>query len=322
MTDPVVDIFLPTYNGEKYLSNAVESVLFQTYPSWRLTIVDDHSTDSTGEIAKNFEVKYPDRIQVLKKSGLKGAPSSRMEAAEKTSGEYIAFLDQDDIWRNDKLELQVNQIKMRHADLCYSNVELIDSKGNLMLKAADGENSRRGRSHTNLDPLALAKSYIDYCPIRIGTVLLSRESFLRSGGFDIKLFGGEDWEFWVRFALLGNTVCFLDEKVAYRRIHDENTSTRHRVARLDSWMRAAEKIAMSHAELAANVRTFQGKTFRRELRRNLLAGRRAATSETLKGFRSLGIISLTDLVLAKAVLIGWPVLERTAQSLRWLKKRL
>lgn len=107
-----VDILLPTYNGAKYLSSQMDSLLQQTYDNWRLIIRDDLSSDDTPSLINEYRAKYPDRIQVLDnlsiKKGVTGSFECLMQAS---SARYVAFCDQDDVWSPDKLQLQVETMR-------------------------------------------------------------------------------------------------------------------------------------------------------------------------------------------------------------------
>ncbi|MDQ3535828.1 MAG: glycosyltransferase family 2 protein [Bacteroidota bacterium] len=104
-----VSIITPFYNAEKYFEEAIESVISQTYPYWELLLVDDGSRDSSTEIAKKYAKNYPGKIIYLQHEGHqnKGKSTSRNLGIQKSSGEYIAFLDADDIFLPQKLEKQV-----------------------------------------------------------------------------------------------------------------------------------------------------------------------------------------------------------------------
>jgi len=104
---PSVSIITPSYNNAKYISQAIESVIKQTFISWEMIIIDDCSTDSSWEIIKQY-AKQDKRIKYYKNNKNYGAGITRNKAIKFASGEYIAFLDSDDIWDKKKLEVQIN----------------------------------------------------------------------------------------------------------------------------------------------------------------------------------------------------------------------
>ena len=111
--DPIVSVIVPFLNGEQFIHEAIDSVFMQTYDSWELLLVDDGSTDHSTEIAKEYANKYPDKVHYLmhEKHQNKGLSASRNLGVAHSHGEFIAFLDVDDIWFPNKLEKQVNIMK-------------------------------------------------------------------------------------------------------------------------------------------------------------------------------------------------------------------
>ena len=106
----MVSISIPFLNSERFLAEAVESVLGQTYSPWELFLVDDGSTDRSTAIAKEYAAGFPDRIRYLEHPGHlnRGLPASRNLGARAGTGDYLAFLDSDDVWIPHKLEEQVS----------------------------------------------------------------------------------------------------------------------------------------------------------------------------------------------------------------------
>lgn len=116
----MVDILMATYNGSKYLSEQINSIVNQTYKNWMLYIRDDGSDDDTLNIIKEFSDKYPDKIILIEdnKSGL-GAKNNFAELLLYSKNKYCMFCDQDDIWLNNKIEISINN--MISAENLYGN---------------------------------------------------------------------------------------------------------------------------------------------------------------------------------------------------------
>ena len=108
MTDNLVSIIMPSYNTGRYIAESIRSVLAQTYTLWELIIVDDCSTDDTHEVVKTFN---DSRIRFIKNEKNCGAALTRNRAIREANGEWIAFLDSDDLWAPDKLEKQLAFMK-------------------------------------------------------------------------------------------------------------------------------------------------------------------------------------------------------------------
>jgi glycosyltransferase involved in cell wall biosynthesis len=106
---PAVSAITIFYNGKRFLGEAIESVLAQTYPSWELLLVDDGSTDGASEIARDFAERHPERIRYLEHAGHRnrGMSASRNLGLQQSRGTFVAFLDSDDLWRPEKLARQV-----------------------------------------------------------------------------------------------------------------------------------------------------------------------------------------------------------------------
>ena len=132
----LVSIIMPSYNTASYIAEAINSVQNQTYTNWELIIVDDCSTDSTDDIVKKYLTDK--RIKYFKKDSNSGAAISRNIALKKASGKWIAFLDSDDMWARDKLEVQIEFMKKNGYHFSYTNYCEIDEKSNRTGKIITG----------------------------------------------------------------------------------------------------------------------------------------------------------------------------------------
>lgn len=125
MIEGLVSIITPCYNSAKYIVQTIESVLAQTYKNWEMLIVDDCSTDGSYEIALEYARKN-NRIKVylMEKNG--GTALARNKAIELSSGDYLAFLDSDDLWYPEKLEKQLQFMYANDCDFSFTEYEHID----------------------------------------------------------------------------------------------------------------------------------------------------------------------------------------------------
>lgn len=125
----LVSIITPSYNCEKFIGKTILSVISQTYEKWEMIIVDDLSTDNTTSIVKEMIAK-DSRIKLIiqKKNG--GAAIARNVAIKNSTGRYIAFLDSDDLWFPDKLERQLEFMRLNNLALTYSSYKTIDENDN------------------------------------------------------------------------------------------------------------------------------------------------------------------------------------------------
>lgn len=124
----LVSIIMPSYNTAQYIEKTIKSVLDQTYTNWELIIVDDCSTDNTDEVVKNYLTDK--RIKYLKNEQNSGAAVSRNRALREAKGQWIAFLDSDDLWMPEKLEKQICFMKEKGYFFSYTDYEEINAEGN------------------------------------------------------------------------------------------------------------------------------------------------------------------------------------------------
>jgi len=125
MVDGLVSIIMPSWNTDKFIGESIQCVIDQTYQNWELLIVDDCSTDKTDEVVASFK---DDRIKYFKNEKNSGAANTRNRAMREAKGEWIAFLDADDLWMPEKLEKQVHFMKSNGYVLSYTEYEKIDEE--------------------------------------------------------------------------------------------------------------------------------------------------------------------------------------------------
>jgi len=136
----LINVLLATFNGEKYLSDQIQSILNQDYKNWHLIIRDDGSSDSTFSIINDFASNFPDRISVINNErGNLGPAGSYLTLMGMSTSPYIAFCDQDDIWESDKLLKQLNAIQRVEMVtgkniplLVHSDLKVVDESLNLI----------------------------------------------------------------------------------------------------------------------------------------------------------------------------------------------
>jgi len=125
---PLVSVIMPAYNAEKYIAEAIESVVAQSYENWELIVIDDCSADNTAEIARSFAEK-DGRIRLIKNNKNIGAAETRNKGLDLAKGEYIALLDSDDVWLPEKTEKQLELAEQTEADIVYCSYAMIDENG-------------------------------------------------------------------------------------------------------------------------------------------------------------------------------------------------
>ena len=204
-----MSVIIPTYNRAKYIAETIESVLSQTYTNLEIIVIDDGSTDNTKEVVS----KYVPRIQyVWKENSERGA--SRNYGLQLAKGEFISFLDSDDLWLPNKIEEDLNVFeKYPSASVVYSDVILIDSAGKYLKPLK--RKSYSGRVTERL----LQGNFIIMAAHLVRTELVRK-----FGGFieERELSGSEDWEMWVRLSTITDFI-YLPKVTAKYRSHAANT---------------------------------------------------------------------------------------------------
>lgn len=127
MIDGLVSIIMPSWNTSRWIGESIKSVLNQTYQKWELIIVDDCSTDNTDKVVKSFT---DPRIRYLKNDKNSGAALTRNKAIREARGEWIAFLDSDDLWDSTKLEKMIGFMTANNYSFAYHEYEKIDEVSN------------------------------------------------------------------------------------------------------------------------------------------------------------------------------------------------
>ena len=320
MTLPEVDVILPTWCGRDFAAEAIESVLAQTHSAWHLTLVDDASPDDSFAWLSERYGDQADRITLLRLDVQRRAAGARMEAIARTGRELIAFIDQDDRWHPEKLARQVERLHQApDFQAIHTDVQHIDAKGILLVGAADAENAARADvDWSTLDSAALVHSCFLRNRIRLASALVRRSSFLMAGGFDASLFGGEDWDFWVRFAASGYRVTHVAEPLLQRRIHEANVSRRHASERLRGALTAVDAAVERQPELEELARRRRATLLRTDAIDQLRAGRGRTTRDRLGELEAQVPANTESKILGLLSYLGplAPPLLRLAERLR------
>lgn len=239
-----VDIILPIYKpNEKFLYEAIDSIIKQTYENWKLIIIDDASKDKSLDKIREKYGTHNSKIQYIRLEKNMRAAGARNYAISKNNGELIAFIDQDDKWKQNKLEEYIKYFNDHdEVKLIHSNIDAIDNNGNMMNGYFDKENGiRKTIPYLKMSNNEMVNHLFNYYSVRLGTLCINRNAFIKSGAFDDSLFGGEDEEFIVRFAYKFR-IGFINDKLTYRREHNENTSKIMKMVRSFGKYRALKKM--------------------------------------------------------------------------------
>lgn len=208
---PRVSIVVPVYNGAKYIREAIGSVLRQTFTDFELIVIDDGSNDATPSILNEFH----DRRLTVRAYPNAGLATSRNRGLNCATCELIAFLDADDLWLPDKLQLQVAALdENRQAALAYGWTDYIDG---------DGRPSHSGQ-HACDHGLVLERLLVSNFIENGSNPLIRRTALTECGEFDQSLDAAEDWDLWLRLAMRFPFAVVPQTLVLYR-VHPESMSS-------------------------------------------------------------------------------------------------
>jgi len=224
--EPKVSVIIPLYNGSRFITEAVESVLNQTYQEFELIIVDDGSTDNSKEIVRKYVTDR--RVRLIEHSCNKGIPKTKNTGLTIAKGKYIAFLDQDDIWTQSKLELQLGRFESESKDIGVVCTGMVftdnEMKSKRIFRGFDDRNQKELLKNLYLSSINSSS-----------IMMIKQKCFLRVGTFNENLVGWDDYEMLMRIAAQFQ-VKYVRRSLVKKRIHPRN------VQRLPAVRSEAEKV--------------------------------------------------------------------------------
>ena len=210
----LISVIIPVYNSEKYINNAIESVLSQTYQKFEIIIIDDGSTDKTKQVVEKFK---DNRIIYIYQEN-SGPAEARNNGLKISRGEFVSFLDADDIWKQEKLEIQL-EILSNNDDIC-----MVYNHFTLKPEGEDIEKLIRFKNYNKED---FIKNLLinPFNTIPYPSTVMVKKSFLnKTGYFNSNLRSGEDWDLWFRLAKQAQ--CYCIDEVLTRRYTPKSSITR------------------------------------------------------------------------------------------------
>lgn len=231
-----ISIITPSYNSEKFLEDCILSVLSQTYLDWEMIIVDDNSSDNSRDIIKRF-VKSDNRIKHVFLETHHGAARSRNIAFNIAEGDFIAFLDADDMWMPTKIEKQLSFMKEKNIAFSYTSYQRVSEDGKRLLNIIQPPSS------------ITYSAYLRNTIIGCLTVMIDRS---KTGHFQMPdMRTSHDMVLWLNMMKKGFTAYGLDENLAYYRIvSTSNTSKKWKAAK-EVWdvYRKVEKLNLIYSAI-------------------------------------------------------------------------
>ena len=231
-SNPLVSIIVNCFNGEKYLTKTLSSILEQTYQNWEVIFWDNQSSDNSKKIFYGFQDK---RFKYFYSERHTSLYEARNEAIKNSNGEIIAFLDTDDWWHKEKLDKQIKFFKDSKIGLVYSNCYLFYEKTK-KIKKFYNKILKSG--------FVTEQLFKDY-NVGILTVLLRKEAYDSISGFNSRYNIIGDFDLVTRLSLKWKFGC-VQEPLAYYRIHNDNFSFLNKdieIEELEKWMSDAQIIS-------------------------------------------------------------------------------
>lgn len=219
MDSKKVSAIMAVYNREKFLKEAIDSVINQTYDNWELILVNDASTDDSHSICSYYKKKYPNKIKYINVEENKGAGNSFYTGTINASGDYLAFIGSDDIQIKDKFKIGVEFLNNNlNVDLLFHNYETMNEAGvrtgrNLILPYDINDNNK-------LLDYSLRRNYM-YSGLAI--IRNSKDIV-----FDRNLRLSEDYDLFLKLVYNGHKAAFFSEVLALNRIHNGNISSNYK----------------------------------------------------------------------------------------------
>ena len=217
---PWLSVIIPTYNGSKYLTAALNSVVVQQDERLECVVIDDGSTDHTLAIVESFQDRL--RIKLITKARAGNWVINTNHALMEATGEYACFLHQDDLWLEGRLE----QIKKAiaaypQASLYLHDSVFIDEQGKpLGLWSCPLASRRRIISADDMIEKLLVQNFV-----AIPAPVFKRTAAIEIGGLNDQLWYTADWDFWLKLAALGDT-CYIPKPLAAFRVHGDSQTIR------------------------------------------------------------------------------------------------
>lgn len=207
---PLVSVIMNCLNGEKYLKEAIDSVYAQTYKNWEIIFWDNASTDRSAEIAKS----YDERLCYFRGKETIPLGAARNKALEQTKGEFIAFLDCDDLWMPEKLEKQVPLFDDPYVGLIYSNFYYLDDNSGRQPIACKKAQCPSGE---------VFRDFLINYRLNMQTVMIRN---LPENRFDPCLTVSEEYELFMKI-LYGSNAQYVSQPLAVYRLHSLMYSRKH-----------------------------------------------------------------------------------------------
>ena len=229
-----VSVIVPSFNYEEFLPQALDSIISQTYKNWEIIVVDDNSTDSSIDIINNYIKRYPDKIKlIVKKAEEKGLGFSYKIGVKASSGEYIAFLEADDIWLEDNLEKRMKIFDNYKEVVCvFGNAKIFGEERAVKNREKNVIFHFRDINIPKQSPFYFGDQIKKKIPVRTFSATVVKKDALRDIKFSNDFFTWFDWWFHAQLSSKGKYF-YIPEKNTLWRVHGDNYTSKF--SEEDSW---------------------------------------------------------------------------------------
>lgn len=228
----LVSIIMPSFGSQRFIAASIESVIRQTYTNWELIIVDDVSPDNSNELIECYQ-KKDSRIKLIKLETNSGPAQARNQGIKEAIGKYIAFLDADDLWADNKLEKQITFMCENGVEFSFTSFQMIDEQTSVSV----------GR-RTSVPSKVSYEDILKTCHIFCSTVIYNKEYFGKLYMPDI--LKRQDFALWLRMLKQIDFAHSIDEVLMLYRIRKESVSSNKIKAARYQWRvyRDEEKLSL------------------------------------------------------------------------------
>ena len=228
MKNPVISVIMPAYNAEKYIGESIESVLSQQYAHWELLIINDGSSDNTQQIIDKY-ILQDNRIRTFYQENSKQGKARNL-GIQNARGEYIAFLDSDDIMFPDRLSYQFQTLVNSNFDMLFNNAYKFsyDYRADNLKDFLVKDEIFKGKAALN--------RFLEMNPVPMLTVLVRKQALEEVGCFSINpLFeNAEDYHLWLKLLQAGKNIFSTDKVVGAYRLYEQSTTFYDSLSFVDS----------------------------------------------------------------------------------------
>lgn len=289
VANPLVSVVMPTYNHARYLGRALQSLLDQTYTNWEAIVIDNHSTDNTDEVMANFT---DSRITYLKIHNNGVIAASRNAGILAAKGEWIAFLDSDDWWTVDKLQVCFDSVNHK-VDLVYHDLEIVSEQSRVFRRKII--KSRQVNAPVLIDLLENGNA-LSTSSVMVRLKLLNEVEGMNESP---NMVAAEDYNTWLRISQLTDGFKYVSKQLGFYQLHNQGISSQKEMSKPVLFATSDFLDFLTHSE----KNKFKGNLSYTKGRYNYLAGRYNQVNKDLWIAFRYGKLSLKSKIIWMLLMI-------------------